>query len=123
MSRNMTALFAAALILGVFELLAAIWLNAPDRAGQLFAGVFAVAFLGSAWALRARRSVVGAVVAGVFLLVDVAGIPMYERTSVTDWVVQGLFAAVGIVGIVAAVNVLRERRAHRRTPAIEHVAS
>ena len=122
MSRNTTVLFAVAAAMGLYELLAAVWLNAPDRAGQLFAGIFAVAFLASAWGLWARRSIVAAVVAGVFLLVDVAGIPMYGRTSVSDWVVQGLFAAVGIVGIVAAVNVLRERRAGTRTAATEHGA-
>lgn len=115
MSRSITVLFAVATALGLYELLAALWLNAPDRAGQLFAAVFAVVFLASAWGLWARRSIVAAVVAGVFMLVDVAGVPMYERTSVGDWVVQGLFAAAGIVGIVAAVNVVRERRAGRRT--------
>jgi hypothetical protein len=123
MSRNMTVLFVVATAVGVFELLAAVWMNAPDRAGQLFAGVVALAFLGSAWALWARRSVVAAVVAAVLLLVDVAGVPLYERTSATDWVIQGSFAAVGIVGIVAAVNVVREGRARRRMRATERVAS
>ena len=117
MSRNMTVLFAAASAVGVFELLAAVWMNAPDRAGQLSAGVFAVLFLGCAWALWARRSIVAAVVVGVLLLADVAGLPFYERTSVQDWVMQGLFGVVGIAGIVAAVNVVRERRARRSLPA------
>jgi hypothetical protein len=55
--------------------------------------------------------VVAATVAGVLLLIDVAGVPFYGRTSAGDWVIQGLFAVVGIIGIVAWVNVLRERPA------------
>jgi hypothetical protein len=120
----MTVLSAVALVFGLLELLSAAWLNAPDRAGQLFAGVFGVFFLGCAWVLRARRSVVVAVVVGVLLFVEVGGIPFYERSSVHDWVVQGLVGVVGIIGIVAAVNVVRERRlARRHTAAAEHMAS
>lgn len=122
MSRNMTVLSAVALVVGLFELLAAVWFNAPERAGQLLAGVFAVAFLACAWAMRTRQSLVAAVVAAVLLLVDVGGIPIYERSSVLDWVVQGLFGVVGIIGIVAAVNVVRERRAQRRSVAVQHTA-
>jgi hypothetical protein len=123
MSRNTTVLFAVTVAVGALELLSAVWLNAPDRAGQVLAGVVALAFLACAGALRARNSIAAAVVAGVLLLVDVAGTPAYERNSVSDWVIQGLFAVVGIIGIVAAVNVVRERRASRRTVAADHVPS
>lgn len=123
MSRNMTVLSAVAAAVGAFELLGAVWMNAPDRAGQVFAGVFAALFLGCAWALRARHSTVAAVVVGVLLLADVAGLPAYQRSSVQDWVVQGLFGVVGVIGVVAAVNVVRERRAQRRRIAVQHTAS
>jgi len=59
----------------------------------------------------ARRSVAAATVAGVFLLIDVAGVPFYEHTTVLHWIIQGAFAVVGVVGIVAWVVVLRERQA------------
>jgi peptidoglycan/LPS O-acetylase OafA/YrhL len=113
----MTVLTAVAGAVGVFELIGAVWMNAPDRAGQLFAGVFAALFLGCAWALWARQSIAAALVVGLLLLADVAGLPAYQRTSVQDWVVQGVFGVVGIAGIVATVNVLRERRARRRRTA------
>lgn len=110
-------LFAVAVLAGTFEVLAAVWLNAPEVAGQILAGVFAVGLLGCAWALWTRDSIVAASVIGVLLLIDVAGTPFYEKASALDWVVQLAFAAVGIVGLVAWFDVLRhhvrERRARR----------
>jgi peptidoglycan/LPS O-acetylase OafA/YrhL len=118
----MTVLSAVALVFGLFELLSAIWFNAPERAGQATAGIFALAFLACAWAMRARNSTVAAVVAGVLLVLEVGGIPFYERSSVTDWLIQAFVGVIGVVGIVAAVNVVRERRARRRSIAVRQTA-
>jgi hypothetical protein len=107
----MTALCVVAVIVGAFEVLSGIWLNAPEVVGQIVAGSAGVIFLISAGAMWARRSVTAATVAGVLLLVDVGGIPFFERSSIHDWVIQGCFAVVGIIGIVAWLSVLRERRA------------
>jgi hypothetical protein len=107
----MSTLFVVTVAVGALEALSAVWLNAPEVAGQLLAGAFAVVLLGCAWAMRARRSVLAASVAGVFLLVDLAGVPFYQRGSLGDWIIQGCFAAVAIVGVVAWIGVLRERRA------------
>ncbi len=41
------------------------------------------------------------------LFVNVAGIPFYSKTSVSDGVVQTTF---GLVGLVAWVQVIRNRR-------------
>lgn len=116
MSLSMKYLFTVAVLAGTFEALSAVWLNAPEVAGQLLAAVFAVALLGCAWAMWRRRSLVAASVIGLVLLVDVAGVPFYTKTSWVDWVVQLAFGAVGLVGIVAWVGVLRGR--HRAPAAV-----
>jgi hypothetical protein len=110
MSLSMRYLFVVAIAAGVFETLSAIWFNAPEVAGQVLAGVFAVGLLGCAWAMWARHSFVAATVIGVLLLVDVGGIPFYAKTSLADWATQLVFGLVGIVGLVAWVQLLRERR-------------
>jgi hypothetical protein len=105
----MSVLFAVTIAAGLFEAVAAALPDSGDVAERAVPGVFAVILLLCAGLMWARRSVAAATVAGVLLLIDVAGVPFYGRTSVTDWVIQGAFAVVGIIGIVAWVNVLRER--------------
>lgn len=107
MSLSMKYLFAVAVLAGSFEGLSAVWLNAPNVAGQVTAGVFAAVFLGCAWAMRARHSFAAASVIALFLLMDVAGVPFYTKATVVDWVVQLTF---GLVGLVAWVTLLRGRR-------------
>ena len=110
MTRSMTTLFVVTVAVGALEAVSAVWLNAPEVAGQLLAGAFAVVLLGCAWFMQARQSAIAASVAGVLLLLDIAGVPVYERSSLGDWIVQGSFVLVAVVGIVAWVGVLRERR-------------
>ncbi len=110
MSRSTKYLFAVAIFAGTFEVVSAVWLIAPNVAGQVTAGIFGAVFLACAWAIWARQSFAAATVIGLFLLVDVAGVPFYTKSSWVDWVVQLGFGAVGLVGIVAWVNVLRSRR-------------
>ena len=104
MSLSMKYLFVVALVAGLFEAASVFFIEQP-----LAAAAFAAVFLGCAWALWARQSLVATVVVGLFLLVDVGAVPFYDRESAGDWVVQLGFAAVGLVGIVAAVQVLRSR--------------
>jgi hypothetical protein len=106
----MKYLFAVAVLAGGFEALSALWFNAPDVAGQVAAGVFAILLLACAWLMRSRRSLVAATVIGLLLLVDVAGVPFYTKSSWSDWVIQLAFGALGAVGVVAWINVLRDRR-------------
>jgi len=117
MSLSMKYLFAVAVFAGGFEAVSAVWLNAPDGTGQALAGVFSLLLLGCAWAMRSRRSLVAASVIGVLLLVDAGGVPFYAKGSWVDWIVQLGFGAVGLVGIVAWVHVLRHRRRAACAPA------
>jgi hypothetical protein len=74
------------------------------------AGVFAALMALCAWSMWTRRSIVASSGVGLLLLVDVGGTPFYERTSWLDWAVQLALVAVGLLGIVAWVNVLRSHR-------------
>lgn len=112
----MKYLMAVAVFAGCFEAVAAATPDTPDLGARLLPALFAVVFLGCAWLLWSRRSVVAASVIGVFLVIDVAGTPFYGRTSVLDWVLQMGFAVIGIVGIIAWADVLR-RRARVSVPA------
>jgi hypothetical protein len=104
-------LMAVAVFAGGFEAVAAATPDTPDLGARLLPAAFAAVFLGCAWLLWSRRSVVAASVIGLFLVVDVGFTPFYGRASVHDWVLQMGFAVIGIVGIIAWVDVLR-----RRTP-------
>jgi hypothetical protein len=110
MSISMKYLFVVAVAAGVFETLSAIWFNAPQVAGQVLAGIFAVGLLGCAWAMWAKNSVTAATVIAVLLFIDVAGVPFYSKTSAADWVIQLTFGLVGIIGLAAWVQILRTRR-------------
>lgn len=111
MSVSMKYLFVVAVAAGIFEALSAVWFNAPEVAGQLLAGVFAVGLLGCAWAMWTRQSFAAASLIAVLLLIDVAGVPFYAKTSATDWAVQITFGVVGVLGLVAWAQLFRTRRA------------
>ena len=110
MSISMKYLFVVAVAAGIFEALSAIWFNAPNVAGQLLAGIFAVGLLGCAWAMWAKNSMAAATVIAVLPFIDVAGIPFYSRTSATDWAIQLTFGLVGIIGLAAWTKLLRNHR-------------
>jgi hypothetical protein len=110
MSISMKYLFVVAVAAGVFEALSAIWFNAPNLAGQILAGIFAVGLLGCAWAMWAKNSITAATVIAVLLFIDVAGIPFYSKNSATDWAIQLTFGLIGIIGLAAWVQILRSRR-------------
>jgi hypothetical protein len=112
MKRSSTYLFVVALLVGVFETLSAVWLNAPDRMGQVVAGVFALAFFTGARAIR-RGSVAAASVVGVLLSVEVIGLPFYERASVADLLVQLAVTVPCALGVAAWIDVLRHWRRSR----------
>jgi hypothetical protein len=105
MSLSMKYLFTVALVAGLFEAASVFMIEQPWAAAA-----FAAVFLACAVALRLRQSIVATAVIGLFLLVDVGGVPFYTKDGVMDWVVQLAFGAVGVVGLVACVNVLRARR-------------
>jgi hypothetical protein len=112
LSRSARVLVAAATAVGLFEA-CSVLPNSKDSGlgGALLTAGFAAVFLVAAALVARRGSLAAATVAGVLLLVDLAGLPFYARTSVTDWVVDTLFGVVSTAGVVAWVGVLRERRA------------
>jgi hypothetical protein len=106
----MRYLFAVAVSVALFEAVSAVWLDGPDAGSRVSAGAFAALMLLCARAMWTRRSVVASSGIGLLLLVDVGGTPFYQRTSWLDWAVQFGLVAVGLLGIVAWVNVLRSHR-------------
>jgi len=74
--------------------------------------VFGLLFLMGA-ALAYRTKIVGVLTVGVLSLAEVVFVPFYPRDSTGDWIIQIAFAVIGIVGVVAAVGVFRERRRSR----------
>lgn len=59
------------------------------------------------------RKVVGAAIVGFLSLVEVVFAPFYPRESTTDWIIQVSFAALGLVGLLASIGVVLERRRSR----------
>ena len=47
---------------------------------------------------------------GLLSLIEVVFFPFYPRESTSDWIIQLSFAALGVVGVAAAVGVFFERR-------------
>ena len=105
MTASRKILVGIALAVGLFEAVSTFVIEEP-----LVAATFALVFLVCAWALWARRSRAPVVLLGLFLLVDVAGVPFYSKSGIGDWALQLSFGAVGLLGLVACVNVLREGR-------------
>jgi hypothetical protein len=105
----MKCLFVVALAAGGFEGVTAVTPDDSDLATRLVTGAFAAVFLLGAWAMWSRQSVLAASAIGVFLALEVAFTPFYERSSIGDWVIQLAFAAVALVGVVAGVDVVRKR--------------
>lgn len=90
-----------AIVGGVGEALLAI----GDPVVLVFSAIF---FVGAA--LAYRRTLAGVVIVGLLSLVEVVFAPFYPRESASDWIIQLLFAALGLVGVVAAVGVILGRR-------------
>jgi hypothetical protein len=104
-------LVAVSIAAGLFE---AVMVPFNAHEGGLVAAVstavFAAVLLGCSWALWARQSILATITIGLFLLADVAFVPFYARGTWEDWVIQLGFAAVGLIGVMACLNVLRHRR-------------
>lgn len=114
MSFSVKSLVAIAIAAGLFEAVS-VPFHAHDDGpvAALTTAAFAVVFLACARAVWARQSIVATVVIGLFLLVDVAGVPFYSKDGWQDWAIQLGFAAVGLLGLVACVKVMRELRRDR----------
>lgn len=111
MSNPVTSLLGAAVAMGLLELFISASMEVPA-----VALVFAVLFLVGAYAYHRRRSNVVAALLGAMFLIELVGLPFYERGSWVDWSVQGLVGLLSILGLTGAIAVLASRRV-RRQPA------
>ena len=71
--------------------------------------MFAALFLVGA-VLAYRRKLIGAIIIGILSLIEVVFVPFYSSESTGDVLLQLAFAALGLVGVVAATAVVWERR-------------
>lgn len=92
-----------ALAFVALEVVSAFFIEFPVAA-IVFAALFFVS-----WVLlrRGRRS--GVIFIGALLVVELAGLPFYEREDTDDWVLQGAALVLGVVGAIAVVGALRRR--------------
>ena len=97
---------------GAFELASAPFTQAGP------ALVAAAVFLAATLWLWRTRTIVAPVLLALLFAVELAGEPMYQRSGLKDWILQGVIGAVSLVGLVAALLVTRERlRGRSRTRA------
>ena len=111
-------LTATAVLAGGFEAISAVITH--EIGPSTVMGAFGVLFLLCAWRLHVRQSLTATIVLAVLYVLELAGLPFYERTTALDWVVQMGFGAIAAVGLAAAVGVVldaRRRRAGRAVPA------
>jgi hypothetical protein len=67
------------------------------------AATFAVMFLGFAWWFAKRHTKPPLIALGVLFLIELLFLPMYERVTVTDWIMQGLvlvLSGAGLIGVI-----------------------
>ena len=108
MTQARALLVSCLVVCGVLEVAMMLVIDVPAAAGLM-----ALVFLACAWVLWRRPSTAATVVGALFLAVDAAGVPFYEKDGVADWVFQVGFGVVCLVGVVAAVTVLRQAQARR----------
>ena len=91
----------------VAELVSAFMIDVPAVA-LVMAAVYVA---GGVWLVRGR-GVGGLVLLALANLVEVVGVPTYERHSVTDWAMQLFVGTVCLIGLAAAlIGVVERRRA------------
>lgn len=101
----LTLTIATGVLLGLGEVAQIFMIAAP-----VMAGIFAVLFFGGAFLTRSKRTT-GVAIIGVLALLELLFLPLYDRKTTSDWVVQAAFGAVSLIAVVSAATVLvRQRR-------------
>jgi hypothetical protein len=108
MSRSKRILIATTIAAGLIELALATTIEVP-AAALTFGALFLLAAL---WIDR-RPGIAPALAVALAFLVELVGLPFYERTSAADWIVQGAFGALSLVGLSAAGGIVIEHRRAR----------
>ena len=105
-------LVGSTLFCGVFELVSTPFMDQP--LGSLSAGIV---FLGAAAWLWRSRGIVAPLLLGLLFAVELAGEPAYSRHGLKDWILQSTVGALSLIGLAAAIVVIRGRLRQRRTKA------
>lgn len=105
-------LTGTALAAGVFEIVQAATLDMV--VGQIMAAAFGAVFLAVAW-LLGRRTTGPAIGLVVIFGLELLLLPMYDRVTLADWLVQGAFGVLALAGLVAGLRVLTSRRSSLAT--------
>jgi hypothetical protein len=79
--------------------------------GLLLALGFPAVYLIGAF-LAYRSMLAGFVLLALLFAMDVVFIPFYERSVLADWLLQGVFGLMNVIGLISAIAVLVSRRRH-----------
>jgi FtsH-binding integral membrane protein len=99
-----TTLGWVALAFAALEVVSAFFIEFPVAA-IVFAALFLVG-----WFLLRRAGVAGVILVGLLSLIELLGLPFYEREDADDWIVQALALVLSVIGVVAAIGALRQRK-------------
>ncbi len=108
-NRWVHVLVATAFVAGAFEFVNAFFIDVP-AAAVVFGALFVV---GGAGVLRSN-GIWACVLLGVLNLAELAFMPAYTWDTASDVIIQGSFATLTLVGLVAAAIVGRSRWGSRR---------
>jgi hypothetical protein len=105
-----TILAWVALAFAALEVVTAFFIEEP-----IVAIVFAALFL-LAWLVLRRGGTAGVIIILVLCVIELIGLPFYERDDTDDWIVQILALILGILGLIAGIATLRQRPAPASRP-------
>ena len=74
------------------------------------AAAFAVMFAGLTWWFARTGATLPIVILGILFLIEVVMVPGYERTTTVDWIMQGLAGVLSVLGLIAVIGVLLNKR-------------
>jgi len=100
-----TTLGWVALAFAALEVVSAFFIEFPVAA-IVFAALFVLG-----WFLLRRAGVAGVILVGLLSLIELLGLPFYEREDADDWIVQALALVLSVIGVVVAIGALRRRKA------------
>jgi hypothetical protein len=106
-----TLLFATGVVAGAVELVDAWTLG--NLTGTLMALAVGALFVGLAATWRRTRSRAAAGGLAVLFALELSMVPMFDRASLSDWVVQLAFASLSLAGLGPALVVLATRTRRR----------
>jgi hypothetical protein len=86
-------------------------LDSLSSGGLLLTLAFAALYVIGGF-LAYRNMLAGFVLLALLFAMDVVFVPFYERSTLVDWFLQGIFGLLNIIGLIGAIAVLVSRRRH-----------